>query len=466
MGMNLADTPPLEGMDWGVIRQVLGAVAGRDGPYRLVQRKTGSIDDFALVGAIEACLMHGLIEDVREKDTALTIKDLRYINRFRVTEKGDLIRAAALRPRMKRKEALRRLQEFLQNCVKTNADDELPTFISSVWLVGSLLKGKEEVGDIDLAVSWDQRPFYRELIEKDRGSRYVRDLARKRNLPDHLFGGVMAYPNLRSGLQQRALFGARKPTIFSLIEVDTVVAMHDTCQCLFDADRGGIVDDPVLPHHPDSKERGKEMLDPFMLPDFEDNLPVRPCDASWLAKYETFDLHRGAELIDEHPKGQDYYGTPWIYDDARLLSRGHKRQIVGEDLARLNGREGVIFAVTYDTGWGIDVVTPHEAVYVARKIDGGTVDISIRELSGKVRMVGKDSTMAPWLALQIAAIAMMDAWRLHKAGREDVTISLALGVDPRARRNHGIIMRCLMELEDRRAPEDRFTIRVSDPQLA
>lgn len=461
MGMNLADTPPLEGLDWATIRLVLGAVAGRNGPYRLTQRKTDSMDDYTLVGAIEACLMHGLIEDVRATETALTIEDLRYINRFRCTDKGDLIRAAALRPRMKRKEAERRIQQFLQNCVKANEDPELPTYVRSVWLAGSMLKGAGEVGDIDIAVSWDQKPFYRDLIAKDHGAKYVRTLALKRGLPDHLFGGVMAYNNLRSALQQRVLYGARKPAIFSEIELSTIVAMHDTCRCLFDAARGGIVDDPILPHHPESKGRGEEMLDPFALPTFETGLPIRPADAAWLTRYKTLSWHGPADMVHDR-RPPDEYGTPWIYDDAAMLPRkGLKRQFTEAELAEMNGRDGVVLAVAYGTAYRIEEIAPDEAVHVRRSIEGPTVSITVRELSTRRGTVGKDSTMSPWFALMIASLGIVDAARLVQAGRTDgARISLAFGDDRRAKRNHQLTINSIAELARSRPPERRFPVHL------
>lgn len=53
------------------------------------------------------------------------------------------------------------LDEFLARAHALNSDENAVCYVEEVWLFGSMLRGAETVGDIDLALVTDRRPQYR-----------------------------------------------------------------------------------------------------------------------------------------------------------------------------------------------------------------------------------------------------------------------------------------------------------------
>jgi predicted nucleotidyltransferase len=93
---------------------------------------------------------------------------------YRLTGEGyRLAHATAARP-IRRKTADRILEEFLERVETVNRDPELLYGIREVWVFGSYLGEDDEVGDVDVAVTFVRRISDRSRFEELRRQRVAR----------------------------------------------------------------------------------------------------------------------------------------------------------------------------------------------------------------------------------------------------------------------------------------------------
>ena len=80
---------------------------------------------------------------------------------FQLTPGGEAMVRGKTKPRMPLAKAQALLDEFLARVHALNSDENAVRYVDEVWLFGSVLRGAETVGDIDLALVTDRRPQYR-----------------------------------------------------------------------------------------------------------------------------------------------------------------------------------------------------------------------------------------------------------------------------------------------------------------
>ncbi|MET0363557.1 MAG: nucleotidyltransferase domain-containing protein, partial [Sphingobium sp.] len=217
--------------------------------------------DGALV--YEECLDRGLIDpDARE-----------------LTSKGLIVARAKVLTRTPYAKARSILMDVLDSADRLNADPDAISNISQIWLFGSFMRGENTVGDIDLALVPVRAPAFSDNFEG------LIEQAKRRiaQLPDA--PSQWAYPWDRvDWLFRRAIFGARRHPLLAGAQTGTtdLASLGVPCQLIYDQVRGGRVDDPILPMHPESKGRDASMEPPPSMPDFHP-VSLRPMDARWLA---------------------------------------------------------------------------------------------------------------------------------------------------------------------------------------
>ena len=148
-----------------------------------------------------------------------------------------------------------------------NARDDLPIKVERVWLFGSYVHGEESVNDIDLVVEttgtvmWDDhRACLTAAIALGGGSWLSQSMA---NLPQEY-------------ITRRVIYGPRKDPRLAPTSLGDLCALACECRLAFDAGRGGEVDDPVLPRHPESKGRSRYAGGKRTMPSLLEDLPPEP----------------------------------------------------------------------------------------------------------------------------------------------------------------------------------------------
>lgn len=232
-------------------------------------------------------------------------------------------------PRNKATKLLRSLLETAERC---NTDPDRDYEIAEIWLFGSLMRGAETVGDIDLAIRWSSRPGTT-LEERDQ-----RTSTRFRQL----------YPNaawievwdMARRLQDRDLFGKRRNSAYAVHRgIDTLISMAEPCMKVFSL-ADGIISAPVLlDHHPDATTREVSIRARVTADDRDRLLALRPsprplpanwaCAATghWFPSLHMFALDPGtsgyyhvATLVNHLHNGRHCSLRVFARDDIRHLA--------------------------------------------------------------------------------------------------------------------------------------------------
>ncbi|WP_159983028.1 MULTISPECIES: hypothetical protein [unclassified Novosphingobium] len=199
-------------------------------------------------------------------------------DRATLTHLGYAVLGSSSKARIPRAKAMKLLRCLLTAAERCNADPDRSYDITEIWLFGSLMRGAETVGDIDLAVKWEGRPGTT-LNESDQ-----RTMARFHQLyPD---AGWVEVWDMAKRLQHRDLFGERRNSAYAFHRgIETIIAMAEPCMKVFSLAEG-IVTAPVhLERHPNAKTRD-ESIRPRATDEDRDRLltlqPVpRPLLANW-----------------------------------------------------------------------------------------------------------------------------------------------------------------------------------------
>jgi hypothetical protein len=194
-----------------------------------------------------------------------------------LTHAGLALATASARKRTPKAKAREVLVNFLEACGRANARNDLPIEVQEVWLFGSMINPeKEDVADIDLVMI----SRFREDFQGDRNKRFE-ELAKEIGGEDVLWNRRW-YPGWATGyVFNHVLHQGRRHPLLAFGSTNLLAALACPCQLIFDAARGGIVNDRVLMRHPTSQGRAKTALDKLVLPDLgARRRPIRPISAS------------------------------------------------------------------------------------------------------------------------------------------------------------------------------------------
>ena len=79
---------------------------------------------------------------------------------YSLSDKGLIVARGKTKPRTPLAQAQEVLDGFLRRVDALNCDPNAVRYIDQVWLFGSVLRGQDTVGDIDLALVTARRPEY------------------------------------------------------------------------------------------------------------------------------------------------------------------------------------------------------------------------------------------------------------------------------------------------------------------
>lgn len=332
----------------------------------------------------------------------------------KLTEAGDaVVRAKAVRrtPLAKAKAAL---EELLVRVDDFNNDPEGVEFIEEAWLVGSLLREEDTVGDIDLALDLVRRP------------RFAKNIAAMDEHLDNLISRIPDAPERwdRPWSQERwflnrSLFGKQRKPLFSGVQesLSNLACLAVPCRLIYDRKAGGRTLGPILPRHPKSNGRSSEMPPQVTTVDWAPD-SIRPMDARWLAAYSPLGV----------VSPYDIFGS-WNDDAHRLFSRFPKDlRIAGNDfrpfderwlpkclkLNDLDGRSSI--ALINSTFWSGTCLVLHRNMEICADRWQLNASIGAIELYRNRRRIDPDTL--PELVAAAALVVAVDAERMLRRAAE------------------------------------------------
>jgi predicted nucleotidyltransferase len=326
MGISFGREVRIAGYRPAVFKDALRGFMRTRSPGKFIDLK--SVFPLRRDGAIvfEECLDRGLIE---VKDKAAISEKGETVARGKVTRRTALARAQAT------------LDDFLQRVHILNHDPNAVRYVEQVWIFGSLMRGDDTVGDIDLALETKRRPEY--LADYTRMKRHLKELLSRRDDVPATRGLMWS---AEAWVTERALYGARRHPLLAGVQdgVSDLASLGVPCRLIYDRTRGGRVDDPISPRHPESNGRQNDLAPPAEMPDLTP-INIRPMDGWWVAGFaphgivSPYDIFRGwtdqaHRLFPNYPDrlrvvgdGHDLSNFPWL--PKRLKSDG------------LDGREAI-----------------------------------------------------------------------------------------------------------------------------
>lgn len=266
-----------------------------------------------------------------------------------LTERGKALASAKAALRTPKAEAFKVLEGMLEAADGINTRPGLPFSIARIWLFGSMIDpGKPDVGDIDFHVEYGA-PSDEEDPEILIG-RHL-ELAAQLGSPSGLGSFVVV-----DWVRERLLFGARKHRLLAPADMDELVALGCECRLIFDAARGGRVEDAVLPRHPASEGPRSDLPPRRTMPDLKPGeAAIAPIDVRLLVPHflnrddfetgfpsKTNSLKASAALLETHGRMPMLVCAPSSADAA--VPSGASATL---DLAKCDGRS--LFAVLLET---------------------------------------------------------------------------------------------------------------------
>jgi hypothetical protein len=269
------------------------------------------------------------------------------------------VSASSLRP-LNRKKASQIIQKIVDNCTLVNGRDDLSFQVERIWLFGSYVANREVVNDLDMVIETKRIPARVTPEWDERVIQLACDMGGEKLVMRSLSPRASA----RLYVQTRLTIGPRKHPRLSLIDVDGLKQLACECQLIFDRSRGGPVDDPVLPKHPDATERSESVLEKLTLP------VLKPVPETTLVRLDMAvspEYWRGATI-------HELNSLPRIETRVKCAYPNW-----GKTLGDLDGRKRAIIAVlpeysaleyAREQGWhGKRAGNPHPGVLIERSIE-------------------------------------------------------------------------------------------------
>jgi len=326
------------------------------------------------------------------------------------------------------------LERFLDQVELGNTTMDPLDLVDKVWLFGSVMREEETVGDIDLAIETVRNPVFEDEAKFRQRLTEVTNMA----------PASLNYFNATDWHGLRAVFGERRHPLLAGAHIGArdLILLGVPCRLVWDRSRGGRVNDPILPRHPDSPGRSNTVPAPRKLPNLRppDVIPA-PMNAKWLSSYSRYGRetvsHKALISIDD-PDLDLNYSCQVLTDDIReavervAMPAGWVPNSYAE--GGFDGRKKVLLAYSDvfrdpENEWAASVILQRSY----RAQDDGKVGLTF-ELSGyesQMKFATEDSTALQTLIKGVSALACGDYLRqvFHQLERNGEVSMIELSFD-------------------------------------
>ncbi len=152
------------------------------------------------------------------------------------------------------------LAAILGNAATLNAGEGMPWKVTRIWLYGSHMRREPSVNDVDVVVETERTVTWTMDAGSDLGRRWISMARVSGGEAAVTEDGEMSVYRALEHLRDLWTLGGRRHPALSPSHLHGLVQVGCACRLVFDAARGGPVDDPVLARHPDSAGPGKGVL--------------------------------------------------------------------------------------------------------------------------------------------------------------------------------------------------------------
>lgn len=167
---------------------------------------------------------------------------------------GKAVASASLKQRIPRKRALAVLDRIVERAVALGASGRSPIVATRIWQFGStLLEGNDLVGDLDLVIEHRHTGILGKDHSPTRDYEYI--LREFPGILRHDFDLDTSAEHPNFAFFFRYLYGGNRPSAVARSDISDLIALGCPCRLVYDEARGGKVDGPILPIHPESKGR-------------------------------------------------------------------------------------------------------------------------------------------------------------------------------------------------------------------
>ena len=171
------------------------------------------------------------------------------------------------------------LATVLANAAALNAAHGMPWRVTRVWLYGSHLRRESYVNDVDVVVETERTPAWDMDARSDLGRRWISMASVSGGRAAVMEDGRVSAWRALEYLRDRWTLGQRRHPALSPSDVEGLKQVGCPCRLVFDAARGGPVDDPVLDRHPDSDGLREGLFERLRMPDLPAVPALRPVES-------------------------------------------------------------------------------------------------------------------------------------------------------------------------------------------
>jgi predicted nucleotidyltransferase len=360
--------------------------------------------------------------------------DFDYRDEGGLTTKGRGLANANAISRTLKSKAVPILEELLDRIKATTSIKDFPRRITKVWIFGSMIDdAKHDVGDIDIVIESECAADFSKISVQDFDKSTLKRFASV--IPRSAVTGHRALDEI---VMDKYVFGKKRHRLFSPLDAAMLRSLHCPCKLVYDAERGGAVSDPVIPHHPDSKERGTHIFPRAVMPELVSSgemssakflssgwFPVR--DPSFWRQFS----------VDESASGKVVISPNGVAEMKAALGLPQ----MSIDFSKVNGRDE--FLVWFPEGSRASAGSPRGWVSIKRSATNDHEDPSAKQCkleidcSISIHEVGShdqfNTTHMKWIKAAVTTMLEADIKLVHERSiGEDMILSAKVTVDVRS----------------------------------
>jgi len=352
MTTNIRRDDEFMGLPIRKVRDILRAWRlGNGDPVGIGSRADVGEDPRRVLAVLAELEENGLIGDERNAMFGASYRGL--------TDRGFGLTSSTATRRAPKRNAQKVLDALLDRAAGINGDPDVTLCADRIWVFGSMIDPeREDVGDIDFVVENSVKVSYKKMCFTDR-IRHVME-----RFADHIRkGSDPIVDDLETQVFRKRLYGGRRHPLLAPNNLECLRSLHRPCQLVFDASRGGRVDDPVLPHHPESTERAATIQERLSVPTLAVGFAMSPSDARFLqdgtAPFEMDgQMRTDMRYVAPRPRRNSNRGADDAYPYGRIIAtpenaRDHLSAVLPSgdlpaELAVVDGKNR--FAIAFSRG--------------------------------------------------------------------------------------------------------------------
>jgi hypothetical protein len=326
MGVTVPRDATLRGLPFRVWKTLLTRWPGaRDRVWDMARMPGIAMEPYRFVAMVDEAEYYGLLTGGGS-------------SRHRRTERGDQYLRTRVGRRYPRAKAQALLDQILARVILINANPTMPFRIVTVVVFGSFADPERtDVGDLDLYITREYTGPWERVLP-----RYA-ELAGKHPYDHHVTWRYDA-------VEYREIFGPRKDPMIDYSGIADPAQYGFAHRCVYDARRGGPVDDAMVPENRNLESR-RHLVERLDAVAFGDR-PDRPVHARWFADLDRHDYsdHRQGPWVGTrgayHLLKEARVALHWVSSPEDEIVQRYPQVAAHPAMREVNGRARIALVLT------------------------------------------------------------------------------------------------------------------------